>query len=145
MRTRVPGRDEGPTDTPPRTVARPDGALDSADPQFQVEAPALSLPEGGGAIKSIDETHTVNPANGTVSLSLPLPLTPARADSACLVNNFANQRPFDLNGAGAASYVEVLSTRRADRWTAREMDVTLPSGRGDWRYTGSPGMSAVCR
>ncbi len=47
-------------------------------PKLQLDAPALSLPKGGGAIRSIDEKFTVNPSNGTAALSLPLPLSPAR-------------------------------------------------------------------
>jgi RHS repeat-associated protein len=53
-------------------------AREGAEPGFQLEPPSISLPKGGGAIKSIDEKFTVNPSNGTVTLSLPLPLTPAR-------------------------------------------------------------------
>jgi hypothetical protein len=53
-------------------------AREGAEPGFQLEPPSISLPKGGGAIKSIDEKFTVNPSKGTVTLSLPLPLTPAR-------------------------------------------------------------------
>src|SRR6266536_574253 len=49
-----------------------------AESDFRLEAPSISLPTGGGAIRGIDEKFTVNPSNGTVSLSLPLPFTPAR-------------------------------------------------------------------
>ena len=41
--------------------------------------PSLSLPKGGGAIKGIGEKFTTNPATGTGSLSVPLPLSPGRA------------------------------------------------------------------
>src|SRR6266536_2841674 len=43
-----------------------------------VDVPSLSLPTGGGAIKGIDEKFAVNAANGTASLSIPLPFSPAR-------------------------------------------------------------------
>lgn len=43
-----------------------------------VEAPSISLPKGGGAIKSIDEKFSVNPANGTAGFSIPFPLSPSR-------------------------------------------------------------------
>ena len=49
-----------------------------AESDFRLEVPSISLPAGGGAIRGIDEKFTVNPSNGTVSLSLPLPFTPAR-------------------------------------------------------------------
>lgn len=45
----------------------------------QIEVPSISLPKGGGAIKSIDEKFQVNAANGTASFGLPLPLSPGRS------------------------------------------------------------------
>lgn len=45
---------------------------------FTIEIPSLSLPKGGGAIKSIDEKFSVNAVNGSVALSIPLPSTSAR-------------------------------------------------------------------
>lgn len=47
-----------------------------------VQAPSITLPKGGGAIKSIDEKFQVNPSNGTASFSIPLPLTPGRGGAA---------------------------------------------------------------
>lgn len=38
----------------------------------------LTLPKGGGALRGIGEKLSVNPATGTASLAVPLPLTPAR-------------------------------------------------------------------
>jgi RHS repeat-associated protein len=40
--------------------------------------PSITLPKGGGAIKSIDEKFTVNPVNGTSTFSIPLPVSPVR-------------------------------------------------------------------
>lgn len=40
--------------------------------------PGISLPKGGGAIRSIDEQFTANPANGAASFSIPLPVAAAR-------------------------------------------------------------------
>jgi hypothetical protein len=67
-----------------------------------------------------------------------------RADTSCLISNFANAKPFDANGARAPSYSEILGTRRADKWTPQDIDATLPAG-GDWHYEGVPGRTAVCR
>lgn len=44
----------------------------------QITIPKIELPKGGGAIKGIDEKFKVNAANGTASLSVPLPITPGR-------------------------------------------------------------------
>ncbi|WP_212004958.1 SpvB/TcaC N-terminal domain-containing protein [Chitinophaga sp. HK235] len=43
-----------------------------------IDIPKISLPKGGGALKNIDEKFTVNPSNGTASLSIPLPFSPNR-------------------------------------------------------------------
>src|SRR5713226_1356742 len=43
-----------------------------------IDIPSLSLPTGGGAIKGIDEKFAVNAANGTATLSISLPFSPAR-------------------------------------------------------------------
>jgi hypothetical protein len=50
----------------------------SRRPSNTVDSPSLSLPTGGGAIKAIDEKFAVNAANGTATLSIPLPFSPAR-------------------------------------------------------------------
>jgi hypothetical protein len=61
-----------------RGFEQPDNLRDPSEPKLRLDAPTISLPKGGGALKSIDETYTVNPASGTAAISLPLPLTPAR-------------------------------------------------------------------
>lgn len=43
-----------------------------------IELPSITLPKGGGAIKGIDQKFTVNAANGTASVSVPLPVSKAR-------------------------------------------------------------------
>jgi RHS repeat-associated protein len=42
--------------------------------------PTISLPKGGGALRSIDEKFSVNAANGTCNLNIPLPFSKARSD-----------------------------------------------------------------
>lgn len=42
--------------------------------------PAISVPKGGGALRSVDEKFSVNPATGTMSLDLTLDTSPARDD-----------------------------------------------------------------
>ena len=49
-----------------------------------IEIPSISLPKGGGAIKSIDEQFSVNAVNGTASFSIPLPVAAARGVSPSL-------------------------------------------------------------
>ena len=44
-----------------------------------VEIPSIETPKGGGALKSIDEKFSVNAVNGSSSISIPIPVTSARA------------------------------------------------------------------
>src|SRR5438874_1752686 len=48
-----------------------------SDP-FKIEIPSISLPNGGGAIKSIDEKFDVNAVTGTASFSVPISAGSAR-------------------------------------------------------------------
>ena len=63
----------------------PTGASSAADSTggapFVVDAPAVSLPVGGGAIRGIDEQFEVNAVTGTLSLAIALPLTAGRHDA----------------------------------------------------------------
>ncbi|MBO9204291.1 MULTISPECIES: SpvB/TcaC N-terminal domain-containing protein [Niastella] len=43
-----------------------------------VQVPAITLPKGGGAIKSVNEKFNVNAVDGTAAFSIPLPFTPGR-------------------------------------------------------------------
>jgi hypothetical protein len=54
----------------------PEAAEDT--PSFTIEAPSIGPPQGGGALRGIDEQFTVNASNGTATLSLGLPFTPSR-------------------------------------------------------------------
>jgi RHS repeat-associated protein len=46
----------------------------------------ISLPKGGGALKSIDEKFSVNAANGTASFSIPFPLSKSRSEFSPTLN-----------------------------------------------------------
>src|SRR5262245_27688706 len=61
----------------PGASGTPAGRGDSQE--FFLQVPAIGLPKGGGALKGIDEKFTINAANGTASVAIPLPLTPGRA------------------------------------------------------------------
>ena len=41
--------------------------------------PSVSVPKGGGAIRSLDEKFSVNAATGTATMTVPLPLSPGRS------------------------------------------------------------------
>jgi RHS repeat-associated protein len=50
----------------------------SSGAQSLFEAPRITLPTGGGAVRGIDEKFTANPATGTGAISIPLALSPGR-------------------------------------------------------------------
>src|SRR5215210_4853211 len=50
-------------------------------PSIQLQVPQITLPKGGGAIKSIDEKFSVNAINGTAAFSMPLPVSGCRGFS----------------------------------------------------------------
>ena len=45
----------------------------------RVEAPKVSVPKGGGAIRSIGEKFAANPVTGTGSLTVPIAVSPGRS------------------------------------------------------------------
>jgi len=65
-------------------------------PFYKSQAPSITLPKGGGALKGIDEKFTVNAVNGTAALEIPLPLTPGR-------NGFTPSLSLQYNSGGGNS------------------------------------------
>lgn len=61
---------------------------------------APTLPRGGGALRGIGETFTVNPANGTSTLSVPLAISPGRGGArpplSLAYDSGAGNSPFGL-------------------------------------------------
>ena len=90
------------------------GAPDEAQAQPELSLPAISTPTGGGAIRGIGEKVSVNPATGTGSLSVPLPVSRARAGSepplALQYDSGAGNGPFGVGWQVAISAV----TRKTD-------------------------------
>src|SRR6266550_5510494 len=54
-------------------------STNEADSKVHVEAPELTLPKGGGAIRGIGEKFGVNPVNGTGSMTVPVYASPGRS------------------------------------------------------------------
>src|SRR5688500_4879783 len=46
---------------------------------FQISAPSISLPKGGGAIRGMGEKFAANPVTGTGSLTVPIATSPGRS------------------------------------------------------------------
>ncbi|MBS1598318.1 MAG: penicillin-insensitive murein endopeptidase [Bacteroidetes bacterium] len=64
-----------------RKNSKPGQNSNSELSSFKIQAPTISLPKGGGGIKSIDEKFTINAVNGTAALSIPIPISSARGFS----------------------------------------------------------------
>jgi RHS repeat-associated protein len=56
-----------------------DSAQASAQSNFSVQAPSISLPKGGGAIRGIGEKFAANPVTGTAGMSIPIATSPGRS------------------------------------------------------------------
>ncbi|WP_207514391.1 SpvB/TcaC N-terminal domain-containing protein [Longitalea luteola] len=64
------------------------------------QAPQITLPKGGGAIKGIDEKFQVNAVNGTAGVSIPLPVSEARGLAPSLQINYNSGGGNGLFGMG---------------------------------------------
>jgi hypothetical protein len=101
-----------------------------------IEIPSISLPKGGGALKGIDEKFEVNSANGTASLSIPLPITPGRngfSPSLSLnYNSGSGNGPFGLGWSIGLPSIQRRTDKRLPRyWDGIEEDVFMLAGAED--------------
>src|SRR5215470_5276571 len=106
-----------------------------AKESFQVSAPSISLPKGGGAIRGIGEKFSTNPVNGTGSLSIPI-TTSGRAGFelglALNYNSGAGNGPLGIGW----QYSTPAITRKTDKglpgyFDEDESDVFILSGAED--------------
>jgi hypothetical protein len=103
------------------------------------QPPALSLPKGGGAIRGIDEKFSVNQATGTASLSIPVAVSPGRADlSPDLTLSYdsgAGNGPFGFGWRLSLPFIARKTDRGLPRYRdsdgADEPDVFILSGAED--------------
>lgn len=109
---------------------------EQADRSFVARPPALALPTGGGAIRSLGEKFTANAVTGTATVSVPVPTSPGR-------DGFGPQLRLSYDsGAGNGAYglgwdlgLPAI-TRRTDHGLPRyrddeESDVFILSGAED--------------
>jgi RHS repeat-associated protein len=85
---------------------------------------AFALPSGGGAIRSLGEQVRANPATGTATLSVPLPLSPARALTPALAlayDSGAGASPFGLGWSVAVPSITRRGARRLPSWDADDL------------------------
>src|SRR5207244_10185784 len=85
-------------------------------------APSLTLPKGGGALRSIDEKFSINAANGTCELSVPLPFSKTRSGLDGAVSlRYDSGAGNGLFGLGWSTTLPSIS-RRTDRGLPRYED-----------------------
>jgi RHS repeat-associated protein len=121
---------------PSGVVPDPSNAGSAAAAPPPTQAPSISLPKGGGAIRDIGEKFAANPVTGTGSISIPLAPSPGR-------NSFAPQLSLAYDsgsGNGPFGFGWDLRlpavTRKTDKGLPRyvdheESDVFLVSGSED--------------
>lgn len=114
----------------------PDGAGTEPRPDLPPQAPTISLPKGGGAIRGIGEKFATDPTRGTGSLTVPIAASPGRSgfapQLALSYDSGSGNGPF---GFGWSLSVQSI-TRKTDKGLPRyldagESDVFLLSGNED--------------
>lgn len=91
-----------------------------------ISVPSLSLPQGGGAIKGIDEKFSVNAVNGTAAFSVALPFAAARGVTPSLSLSYNSGSGNGLFGLGWQ-----LSTGTIKRKTDKELPQYLDAIESD--------------
>jgi RHS repeat-associated protein len=113
----------------------------SANPELSSQNDGLNIPKielqkGGGALRSIDEKFTVNADNGTVSFSVPLPLSTPRSDFAPALslgyNSGSGNGLFGLGWSLTQAVIQRRTDKRLPEYEdSRESDIFLLSGAED--------------
>ncbi|HMV56102.1 MAG TPA: SpvB/TcaC N-terminal domain-containing protein [Nitrospira sp.] len=108
----------------------------SAEKSFQVSAPAITLPKGGGAIRGIGEKFAANPVTGTGSMTVPIATSPGRSgfgpQLSLSYDSGAGNSPFGFGWSLSLPSI----TRRTEKGLpqyldAKESDVFILSGAED--------------
>ncbi|MBS0184491.1 MAG: hypothetical protein JSS39_19055, partial [Nitrospira sp.] len=68
-----------PRDHPGSDPPIPSSAQAPEERSFQITAPAISLPKGGGAIRGVGAKFSANPVTGTGSMTVPIAMSPGRS------------------------------------------------------------------
>src|SRR5512136_2904866 len=112
------------------------GPVGKEERSTAIQAPAISLPRGGGAIRGIGEKFAANPVTGTGSMSVPIATSPGRSgfgpQLSLSYDSGAGNGPF---GFGWSLSIPQI-TRKTDKGLpqyrdAEESDVFILSGAED--------------
>jgi len=105
-------------------------------PYYQSQAPAISLPKGGGALKGIDEKFSVNAINGTAGLQVALPLSAGRGGFTPALslsyNSGGGNSEFGLGWALSLPAIQRRTDKKLPQYNdAEDSDVFLLAGAED--------------
>ncbi|XZF16349.1 SpvB/TcaC N-terminal domain-containing protein [Chitinophagaceae bacterium MMS25-I14] len=132
--TGVQGKQSYPLDN--YTVQPKNDSSGEESPFYKSQAPTISMPKGGGALKGIDEKFSVNAVNGTASLSIPLPLTPGRAGFTPALslsyNSGGGNSEFGLGWGSGLPAIQRKTDKKLPQYNdAEETDIFLLAGSED--------------
>ncbi|GAB4533718.1 MAG: hypothetical protein Tsb0014_19390 [Pleurocapsa sp.] len=119
-----------------RSNVKSSNQTDKSDRGYVSAPPAVSLPEGGGAIAGIGEKFSMNPVTGTGSLSIPIFVSPGRSGfSPQLTLNYDSGAGNSSFGLGCSLGVPSI-TRKTQKGLpqyrdAEDSDIFLLSGAED--------------
>lgn len=120
----------------PKPSSRPQSGSAAGGADKTVSPPVLSLPKGGGALRGIDETFSVNAATGTCSFSVPLALSPGRSGFSPPLSlhydSGSGNGPFGLGWSLSLSSISRKTDKGLPRYRdAEDGDTFLISGAED--------------
>src|SRR4051812_23007751 len=117
-------------------TANSDRPPDRRSDPTAIQAPSISLPKGGGAIRGIGEKFAANPVTGTGSMTVPIATSPSRSgfgpQLSLSYDSGAGNGPFGFGWSLSLPSI----TRRTDRglpkyFDADESDIFILSGAED--------------
>src|SRR5664279_2589793 len=114
-------------------IDSPASGASKGDSNFAIQAPTITLPKGGGALKNIDEKFNVNAANGTASFSVALSFSKTRSNfipaMSLNYNSGSGNSEFGLGWSLDFSSIQRKTDKRLPEYKdADESDVFLFSG-----------------
>ena len=119
-----------------RDRTNPRASMSQPADRFLINAPSISLPRGGGAIRGIGEKFAANPVTGTGSMTVPIPVSEGRSGFGPRVSlqydSGRGNGPFGLGWQLSLPSI----TRRTDKGLPRyfdeeESDIFVLSGAED--------------
>ena len=96
----------------------------SSEKSFQTSPPAINLPKGGGAIRSMGEKFAANPVTGTGSMTVPIATSPGRSgfgpQLSLSYDSGAGNGPFGFGWSLSLPSI----TRKTDKGLPQYLDTT---------------------